>query len=116
MHNGNISLDKLRICHNKNPGMRKYMEDEISIENGTTDRIPTTYLGVFDGHGGKEAAIYARDNLFDNLKSQPGFFDNDPENVKEAIRQAFIKTHMDMFKIVGKFLEIEMFDCEPLPY
>jgi len=100
MHNGNISLDKLRICHNKNPGMRKYMEDEISIENGTTDRIPTTYLGVFDGHGGKEAAIYARDNLFDNLKSQPGFFDDNPENVKEAIRQGFIKTHMDMFKIV----------------
>ena len=86
--------------------MRKYMEDEISIESGSTDQIPTTYLGVFDGHGGKEAAIYARDNLFDNLKAQPGFFDDEPEKVKEAIRQAFIKTHMDMFKIVGKLFTV----------
>ena len=103
MQNGILPLDALRICHDKNMGMRKYMEDEISIMSGTSDQIPTTYLGVFDGHGGKEASIYARDHLFTNLKEQPGFFDTDPAKVKEAIRQGFLKTHMDMFKIVGKF-------------
>ena len=102
MQKGILPLEALRICHDKNPGMRKYMEDEISIVHGPNDQIPTTYLGVFDGHGGKEAAIFARDNLFKNLKLQPGFFDKEPEKVKEAIRQGFIKTHMDMFQIVGE--------------
>ncbi|XP_066922712.1 protein phosphatase 1D-like [Clytia hemisphaerica] len=100
MQKGILPLEALRICHDKNPGMRKYMEDEISIVHAPNDQIPTTYLGVFDGHGGKEAAIYARDNLFKNLKLQPGFFDNEPSKVKEAIREGFIKTHMDMFQIV----------------
>jgi len=97
-----LPLDALRICHDKNMGMRKYMEDEISIMSGKNDQIPTTYLGVFDGHGGKEASIYARDHLFTNLKAQPGFFDTDP------IRQGFLKTHMDMFNIVGKFIRCLM--------
>lgn len=100
MQDGMLPLGSLRIYHDKNMGMRKYMEDEITVISGTYDQIPTTYLGVFDGHGGREAAIYARDHLFDNLKTQPGFFDTNPEKVKEAIREGFLKTHWDMFKIV----------------
>ncbi len=102
MQNGLLDLSSLRICHDKSMGMRKYMEDEISVVSGAYDQIPTTYLGVFDGHGGKEASIYARDNLFDNLKTQPDFFNTDPEKIKTSIRNGFLKTHQDMFKIVGK--------------
>jgi len=67
MQSGMLSLDALRICHDQNIGMRKYMEDEISVMFGTNDQIPTMYFGVFDSHGGNEASIYARDHLFSNL-------------------------------------------------
>jgi len=79
------------------------MEDEISIVSGANDEIPTMYIGVYDGHGGNEASIYAKDHLFTNLKAQPGFFDTDPAKVKEAIHKGFLKTHMEMFQIAGKF-------------
>ena len=90
--------EALRICSDKNRGMRKYMEDEINIVT-ETEQVPITYLGVFDGHGGKEAAIYAREHLFQNIKTQPGFFDSDITKVKAAIREGFLKTHADMFNI-----------------
>ena len=31
------------------------------------------FLAVFDGHCGREAAVYARDNLWDNIKSMKSF-------------------------------------------
>lgn len=101
MHNGAPENETLRICSDKNRGMRKYMEDELSILS-ETDPVPTTFLGIFDGHGGKEAAIYAKQHLFQNIKAQPGFSSTDVNCVKESIRQGFLKTHNDMFNILGK--------------
>lgn len=91
--------NKLRVCSNKNQGMRKYMEDEVKIVIEEEDKR-TAFLGVFDGHGGKEASIFARDNLYANIKAQPDFSDSNPEKVKSAIREGFLKTHWDMFRIV----------------
>ncbi|XP_057295372.1 protein phosphatase 1D-like [Hydractinia symbiolongicarpus] len=87
--------DILRVCSETNQGMRRYMEDEVSvvIEEGKR----TAFLGVFDGHGGKEASIFARDNLYTNIKNQPGFYDTDAEKVKLAIRNGFVATHWQMF-------------------
>lgn len=89
----------LRVCSEANQGMRRYMEDELSIMV-ETESERRAFLAVYDGHGGKEAPCYARDNLYNNIKMQPKFESEDPEDVKEAIKDGFIKTHMDMFKAV----------------
>lgn len=75
------------------------MEDELSIcisskSNGTS------FMGIFDGHGGKEAAIYAREHLYSNIQSQPEFAQSDPEKVKCAIREGFLQTHLEMTRVV----------------
>ena len=91
----------LRVCSDANQGMRKYMEDELSVcVQSKSDN--TAFLGVFDGHGGKEAAIYAKEHLYCNIKAQSGFYDTDPEKVRCAIREGFLQTHLEMARVVGK--------------
>lgn len=55
-------------------------------------------FAVFDGHGGKEAAVYARDHLWQNIKKQDGFFSREPNAVMSAINEAFRVTQEGMWK------------------
>ena len=45
-------------------------------------------FGVFDGHGGKDVAQYAYDNLKDKFVSDKEFKRG---NYKEALRNSFLK-------------------------
>ena len=58
-------------------GWRSHMEDRLVVEW----QPGQLFVGVFDGHGGKEAACYAMDHLFDNIQSIEGF--SDDEGVKK---------------------------------
>ena len=60
------------------------------------------FLAVFDGHGGKHAAVYARSNLWENIKAQPGFESDKPEVVKKAIKEGFAATQRGMESVVGR--------------
>lgn len=73
---------------------RRKMEDKhicISDFNGmfrNNDPEPTSYYGVFDGHGGHEAAIYTAAHLCYNIANSPKY----PLNIPGAIKEAFKKT------------------------
>lgn len=73
---------------------RRKMEDKykcISDFNGmfkNVDPEPTSYYGVFDGHGGHDAAIYTAAHLCYNIANSPKY----PANIPEAMREAFMKT------------------------
>ena len=73
-------------------GGRKKLEDylvvKLSPEQG--------YIGVFDGHGGKEAAKCARDRLWDIIQSQPKYRLSDLASVKESLEEAFVALHSEM--------------------
>ena len=59
--------------------VRKNMEDELLvIVNSKLDK--TAFLGVFDGHGGKEAAIYAKEHLYSNIRAQADFSEIVPQS------------------------------------
>lgn len=48
-------------------GGRKYMEDFFSISYRKTDDeqdMEYAYFGIFDGHGGREAAVFAKVGFF----------------------------------------------------
>lgn len=49
-------------------GERKHMEDRIAIALDSGERAQA-FLAVMDGHGGKEAALYAKHHLWDNIKA-----------------------------------------------
>ena len=56
------------------------------------------YFAVFDGYCGVGAALYAYNNLWDNIKRYEGFYSHDEENIKEAILGGFFKTQGDMYR------------------
>ncbi|XP_056177396.1 probable protein phosphatase 2C 27 isoform X2 [Syzygium oleosum] len=76
-------------------GPKQYMEDEhICIDNlaehcGTMAGCPTSgaCYGVFDGHGGTDAALFVRDNILRFIVEDLHF----PASVENAIKSAFLK-------------------------
>ncbi|KAM8899500.1 protein phosphatase 1D-like isoform 2-T2 [Spinachia spinachia] len=61
-------------------------------------RNSVAFFAVFDGHGGREAAHFARDNLWDLLKKQRGFWSTDHGEVCAALRKGFVACHHAMWK------------------
>ncbi|XP_069827880.1 protein phosphatase 1D [Dendropsophus ebraccatus] len=116
----------LRVTVSSDQGGRKYMEDvtqivvepepgegELSWEEeeeaaAAVTGAPTPrasrsgrcvgFFAVFDGHGGREAAHFARDHLWGFIRKQKGFMSREPEEVCAAIRKGFIACHHAMWK------------------
>lgn len=49
------------------------LEDHSQLESGPMSSIESgpqgTFVGIYDGHGGPEAARFVNEHLFDNIKS-----------------------------------------------
>ncbi|XP_068601067.1 protein phosphatase 1D-like [Brachionichthys hirsutus] len=67
-------------------------------EHEVNTRKSVAFFAVFDGHGGREAAHFARENLWDLLKRQRGFWSGDHGEVCAALRKGFIACHHAMWK------------------
>ncbi|GMY11079.1 probable protein phosphatase 2C 47 [Fagus crenata] len=80
-------------CSEKGP--KQYMEDEhIRVDNlhehlGTAAKFssPCAFYGVFDGHGGIDAASFIRKNILNYIVEDSHF----PSGIKKAVRSAFVK-------------------------
>lgn len=68
-----------------------------------SNELEFIYFGIFDGHGGREAAVFTRQRLLHNITREKCFYGDD-DGVKEAIRRGFIATHYDMLNEVGKLI------------
>uniref|UniRef100_A0A1A8DMY2 Protein phosphatase 1D magnesium-dependent, delta isoform b n=1 Tax=Nothobranchius kadleci TaxID=1051664 RepID=A0A1A8DMY2_NOTKA len=76
-------------------------EEESSsadAEDGVDTRKSVAFFAVFDGHGGREAAHFASEHLWDLLKRQRGFWSKDHSEVCAALRKGFIACHHAMWK------------------
>ncbi|UJR29980.1 hypothetical protein I4U23_017527 [Adineta vaga] len=105
----------LRITTNSNQGGRKYMEDAYAIalqrlnQSDKESPISLAYFGIFDGHGGKEAAEFARQTLCQHILEQVEFWpESSDENendqmILSAIRKGFLACHQDMWNHVSKW-------------
>ena len=78
----------------------------------TTDKespISLAYFGIFDGHGGKEAAEFARQHLCDHILKQDDFWPTTTDeqeydqSILSAIRKGFLVCHENMWNHVGKW-------------
>jgi len=90
----------LRVTGHCNQGGRKYMEDVFSVAYQQTEDendLEYAFFGIFDGHGGKEAAIFAKEHLMDNIVKHQNFWSENDDLVLKAIREGFLKTQNDMW-------------------
>ncbi|WCJ32836.1 Protein phosphatase 2C family protein [Euphorbia peplus] len=105
-----IGIISLKSPSNENPGFlpiyrsgswsekgpKQYMEDEfICVDNlcqhlvtVTNCPSPSAFYGVFDGHGGVDAASFTKNNLLNFIVEDAQF----PSGVKKAIKSAFVRT------------------------
>ncbi|KAF7809581.1 putative protein phosphatase 2C 47 isoform X1 [Senna tora] len=80
-------------CSEKGP--KQYMEDEFicvdilqeHVALGTNLPSLGAFYGVFDGHGGTDAASFTRKNILKFITADSNF----PSSVKKAIKCAFVK-------------------------
>jgi len=88
-------------------GKRNHMEDYFDIgyqmkppEQRRQNEWPYEYFyfGIFDGHGGFEAADFAKRNLLKSITRQKGFWSENDEDVLQAIRSGYADTHSAMKK------------------
>jgi len=76
------------------------MEDVFSVAYQQTDDemdLEYAFFGIFDGHGGKEAAVFAKEHLMDNIVKHQNFWSENDDLVLKAIRDGFLKTQSDMW-------------------
>ncbi|XP_067165824.1 protein phosphatase 1D [Apteryx mantelli] len=71
---------------------------EESALPGRRPRRSVAFFAVCDGHGGREAAQFARENLWGFIKKQKGFGSAEPADVCAALRKGFIACHRAMWK------------------
>ncbi|XP_033834656.1 protein phosphatase 1D-like isoform X2 [Periophthalmus magnuspinnatus] len=88
------SLSNEGSGNNSAPG-----QDQGAPQRSVLDtRKSVAFFAVFDGHGGREAAQFARENLWSLLKRQRGFWSHDHNEVCAALRKGFIACHHAMWK------------------
>lgn len=94
----------LRVIESSSQGGRAYMEDRYSVHFQKNDegKFEYAYFGIFDGHGGAEAAKFARDNLRDEIVKYPSFYSENDDEVLLAIKAGFLDTHHKMWKELGR--------------
>ncbi|KAJ3692827.1 hypothetical protein LUZ60_011922 [Juncus effusus] len=78
------------------------LEDQSQLESGSLSQTGSdpfgTFVGVYDGHGGPEAARYVNDHLFRNLKR----FTTEQNSVSsESIKKAFHATEEGFLSLVS---------------
>ncbi|CAB3380620.1 Hypothetical predicted protein [Cloeon dipterum] len=96
----------LRVTGHSHQGGRKYMEDIFSVAyQSTADEkdLEYAFFGIFDGHGGRDAAQFAKDNLMDFIVKQKSFWSDRDEDVLRAISEGFVATHNAMWKVIDKW-------------
>lgn len=96
----------LRVTGHCSQGGRKYMEDLFSVAYQQTEDerdLEYAFFGIYDGHGGSEAAAFAKEHLMDSIVKQRQFWSDNDEDVLKAIRNGYMLTHLNMWKELGKY-------------
>ncbi|EGI64938.1 PREDICTED: uncharacterized protein LOC105146611 isoform X1 [Acromyrmex echinatior] len=96
----------LRVTGHCNQGGRKYMEDMFCVAFQPTpdDKdLEYAFFGIFDGHGGGEAATFAKEHLMDIIVKQKNFWSDRDEDVLRAIRDGYMNTHYAMWRELDKW-------------
>ncbi|XP_033316396.1 protein phosphatase 1D [Bombus bifarius] len=96
----------LRVTGHCNQGGRKYMEDMFSVAFQSTpdDKdLEYAFFGIFDGHGGGEAATFAKEHLMNVIVKQKNFWSDRDEDVLRAIKDGYVNTHYAMWRELDKW-------------
>ncbi|GKV28558.1 hypothetical protein SLEP1_g37591 [Rubroshorea leprosula] len=79
------------------------LEDQSQLESGPISSLESgpygTFVGIYDGHGGPEAARFINEHLFDNIKK---FTSENHGMSADVINQAFLATEEEFLNLVKR--------------
>ncbi|XVF23739.1 hypothetical protein REPUB_Repub13aG0065500 [Reevesia pubescens] len=79
------------------------LEDHSQLESGPMSSVESgphgTFVGIYDGHGGPEAARFINEHLFDHIKK---FTTENHGMSADVINKAFLATEEDFLTLVRK--------------
>ncbi|EEF40718.1 protein phosphatase 2c, putative [Ricinus communis] len=92
-NSGFLPIFRSGSCSEKGP--KQYMEDEYICVDNLPKHLPTVvdcpapgaFYGVFDGHGGIDAASFTKKNILNYIVEDSQF----PSSTKKAIKSAFVR-------------------------
>lgn len=91
-----VGSARFEVCVGSAIGRRPTMEDEVVVVGmGPAHNPNEDFFGVFDGHGGREAAIYAARNLYPKICRNFALSPNEP---LKSITNAFEETNAWMLQ------------------
>jgi len=86
------SIKDFGVCADQNWKYRRRMEDAHFMTDKFNGDDTQGFFAVYDGHGGKEAAVYASENLHNVLAQNLAGVDmKNPEKVLEIMRKTFLE-------------------------
>lgn len=97
----------LRVTGHCSRGGRKYMEDFFTVayqQSEDEKDLEYAFIGIYDGHGGAEAARFARKHLINLIVNQKLFWSENDDDILKSIREGYIQTHYAMWREQGKQL------------
>ncbi|XP_050230435.1 probable protein phosphatase 2C 47 [Mercurialis annua] len=92
-NSGFLPIFRSGSCSEKGP--KQFMEDEYICVDNLPRHLPSlencpapaAFYGVFDGHGGKDAASFIKHNILNYIVEDSKF----PSGTKKAIKSAFVR-------------------------
>ncbi|XP_058061960.1 uncharacterized protein LOC131212203 [Anopheles bellator] len=96
----------IRVTAHTSIGGRKYQEDFFSVAYQQTQNdqnLEYAFFGIYDGHGGAEASLYAKEHLMNTIVNQKLFWSENDADVLKSIREGYIQTHYAMWREQAKW-------------
>ncbi|CAL8146728.1 unnamed protein product [Orchesella dallaii] len=92
---------EIRVTGHSHQGQTKRQEDAIDVAFQTQSDNPGdslfAFFGVFDGHGGPEAALYVKKQLMSHITAQSNFWSGNDSRILKAIRDGFLSVQEAMW-------------------
>uniref|UniRef100_A0A2P2IKL0 protein-serine/threonine phosphatase n=1 Tax=Rhizophora mucronata TaxID=61149 RepID=A0A2P2IKL0_RHIMU len=77
-------------------GKREAMEDRFAADVDFQGNSKLAFFGIFDGHGGSEAAVFAANNLGKNISEE--VVGRDEEEIENAVKSGYLTTDAEYLK------------------
>lgn len=92
------SLEFMMVCKFF---LRARAHFQFAHEQSDMYDLRMVFVFFFAGHGGSEAATFAKEHLINLIVNQKAFWSDDDQEVLRAIREGYLATHYAMWREQG---------------
>ena len=94
-----VNVEDFHYAVSCKKGKREFMEDTHNAILNVLGDSKQAFFGVFDGHSGRKAAVFAAQNIGQNILDAMLGMENETEDiVEQAVRNGYLTTDAEFLK------------------